>query len=109
MWLATFHSKTTLTEYFEMNKNHPKAKNYLYKDFSKKYVWDQNNKFWYPRKQRNVVGRIIAAYPTEDERYYLRLLLNHIKGATSYKKLKTINGVEASSFCEAALLHGLSQ
>ena len=90
-----------------MNKNHHNAKSHLYKDFPEKYVWDKNNKFWYLRKQRNVIGRIVAAYPTEGERYYLRLLLHHIKGATSYTYLKTINGIETSSFREAALLHGL--
>ena len=54
-----------------------------------------------------MIGRIVAAYPTEGERYYLHLLLNHIKGATSYTNLKTVNRIETSSFREAALLHGM--
>ena len=44
---------------------------------------------------------------TEGERYYMRLLLNHVTGPTSFDDLKTVNGVQSSMFQEAALLHGL--
>ncbi|KAK9100769.1 hypothetical protein Scep_024199 [Stephania cephalantha] len=43
----------------------------------------------------------------EGERYYLRLLLNHIKGCTSFQELKVVNGVHASSYKEAVILHML--
>jgi len=43
----------------------------------------------------------------EGERYYLRLLLNHIEGATSFEDLKIINGIKVSTFWEAALLCAL--
>ena len=56
-----------------------------------------------------MIGRIVTAYPIEGEIYYLCSLLNILKGATSYKELKTINGIAASSFREATLFHGLIQ
>jgi hypothetical protein len=48
------------------------------------------------------VGRIVTAHPAEGERYYLRVLLNHVLGATSYNDLKTVDGQVMSSFREAA-------
>ena len=59
------------------------------------------------KKKHYAIGRVITANPTEGERYYLRLLLNHIRGITSFEDLKTVNGVLTSSFRESALLHGL--
>ena len=49
----------------------------------------------------------MTAHPTEGERYYLRLLLNHIKGATSFDDLKIFNDVKVESFHESARLYGL--
>lgn len=99
--------KTMLIEYFEMNVRNEKAKTLLYKEFLEHFVWDKKHKLWTPRKKGNVIGRIVTTNPSESERYYLRLLLNHIKGATSFENLKVVNGISTSSFHEAALLHGL--
>ena len=54
-----------------------------------------------------MIARIVVANSNEDETYYLRLLLNHVRGPTSFEDLKTIGGVVASTFCEANLLCGL--
>jgi hypothetical protein len=54
-----------------------------------------------------VIGRIVAANPIEGERYYLRLLLNHVRGLSSFEDLKKVRGIVASTFRKAALLHGL--
>jgi len=102
-------SKTMLTEYFSMNKINLHARQHLYKNFPEKFVWDKNTKSGNLRKRKDVVGHIITANLDEGERYYLRLLLNHIKGAMSFTDLKIVNGKEASSFQETALLHGLLQ
>jgi hypothetical protein len=48
------------------------------------------------------VGQIISANPTEGERYYLRVLLNHVSGVISYDDLRTVNGVILPTFREAA-------
>ncbi|XP_022846210.1 uncharacterized protein LOC111368951 [Olea europaea var. sylvestris] len=96
-----------LTEFFHMNLVDKKAMTLLYKQFPEFFVWDSHSKCWSHRKQGVCIGRVVTANSNEGERYYLRLLLNHIRGATSYRALKTVNGVETSSFREAALLHGL--
>ncbi|XP_022858871.1 uncharacterized protein LOC111379680 [Olea europaea var. sylvestris] len=102
-----FFKKTMLTEFFPMNLVDKKATTLLYKQFPEFFVWDSHRKCWSPRKQGVCIDRVVAASPSEGERYYLRLLLNHIRGATSYRALKIVNGVETSSIREAALLHGL--
>lgn len=69
-------------------------------------MWDRNHKIWTSRKRGDVIGKIVATHPTEGEIYYLRLLLNHIRGATSFDDLKTFNNTNVVSFRESALLHG---
>ena len=46
-------------------------------------------------------------HPMEEERYYLRLLLLHVKGATSFEDLKTVNSIVHPTFKEAAIAMGL--
>jgi hypothetical protein len=45
--------------------------------------------------------------PIEGERYYLRILLTHVIGATSFDNLKTINGQICRTFKEACTHLGL--
>ena len=54
-----------------------------------------------------MIGRIITASPNEGERYFLQLLLNHVRGPKSYDDLKTVGEIKASTFREAAILHNL--
>lgn len=53
------------------------------------------------------VGRMYFVSPKEGERYFLRLLLTHVTGATSFENLKTVNNVKYSTFKEAAVVLGL--
>jgi primosomal protein N' len=58
------------------------------------------------RRFRNIaVGRLYFVSPREGERYYLCLLLHHVRGARSYDELKTFEGVLYPSFQEAAKAH----
>lgn len=107
--------KSMLTEYFEANKLHEEARSILYRDFPEWYTWQKGkNKYWKRRSlktdgtpSRIQIGRIVSAHPAEGECYYLRVLLNHVTGATSYDDLKTVNGKILPSFREAAERRGL--
>jgi hypothetical protein len=101
-------SKSMLTEYFQMNKKYPEAQKLLYREFPEHYRWISGNKKWQNRKtKRTQIGRLVYAHPAEGERYYLRVLLSHVRGATSFDDLKTVNGKTCSSFGEACEHLGL--
>ncbi|WVZ94526.1 hypothetical protein U9M48_040407 [Paspalum notatum var. saurae] len=103
--------KSMLTEYFEANKKYLEARRILYHDFPKYFTWQKckKAKFWQKRKREGVkqIGRIISAHPAEGGRYFLRVLLNHVAGPTSYEDLRTVDGEIVSSFREAAERRGL--
>ncbi|XP_073362018.1 uncharacterized protein [Aegilops tauschii subsp. strangulata] len=100
-------SKSMLTEYFKANQEHPRARHILYKDFPGSFTWQKKKKFWKPRVERFQIGRIVSANPAEGERYYLRVLLNHVTGKTSFNDLLTVDGVLCGSFRDAAERLGL--
>ncbi|XP_074297252.1 uncharacterized protein LOC141627958 [Silene latifolia] len=64
-------------------------------------------KIWKARERGIVIGRVAHASPGEGERYYLRLLLAHVRGPTSFEDLLTVDGVQSASFPEAALRRGI--
>jgi hypothetical protein len=81
--------KSMLIEYFQMNSVNPFVHSFLYREFSEYYRWDRSEKEWLRRMQRTQIGSMVYACPIEGERYYLCVLLNHVKGATSFDDLKT--------------------
>ncbi|WVZ73211.1 hypothetical protein U9M48_021552 [Paspalum notatum var. saurae] len=94
--------RSMLTAYFEANRQDKEASGILYRDFPEHYTWQQG-KVWQRRKRNGgQVGRIVSAHPAEGERYYLRVLLNHVAGATCYDDLRTVDGVTLPTFREAA-------
>jgi hypothetical protein len=80
-----------------MNSVNPFAHSFLYREFPEYYRWDRTDKEWLRRKQRMQISRMVFVCPIEGERYYLRVLLNHVRGATSFNDLKTI-GIALTSF-----------
>ncbi|XP_073138923.1 uncharacterized protein [Henckelia pumila] len=99
-------SKTMLTEFFNFCAMDDEAKKFLYSEFPEHYVWDMQGKFWSKRKQRKVIGRVNAAHPVEGEIHYLRLLLLHVRGPTSFNYLLTFNNRICFTFKEAAQKRG---
>jgi hypothetical protein len=58
-------------------------------------------------KRGFAIGRMYYAHSTSGERYYLRMLLNCAKGATSYEHLRTMDGIEYDTFKDACIAMGL--
>ncbi|KAB2619505.1 hypothetical protein D8674_015374 [Pyrus ussuriensis x Pyrus communis] len=100
--------KTMLTEFFTLNHVDAEARHYLYMEIPSHYRWIQAQRKWSKRKNRNkVIGRIYAVSPAEGEKFYLRILLNHVRGPTSFTNLRTVNGVLHPTFKQAAEQRGL--
>jgi len=75
----------------------------LYPDYPEIAMWSKSKKAWHLRKRatgwrgasRNnhvtlgIVGRMYFVQPSEGKRYYLRVLLTHVIGATCFEDLRT--------------------
>jgi hypothetical protein len=73
-----------LLAFFEKNSISAHARQYLYKDFPKHFICDKNKQQWNDRKRGEEIGRLVFVNPAKGERYYLCLLLDHVKGPTSF-------------------------
>ncbi|XP_072077848.1 uncharacterized protein [Arachis hypogaea] len=93
--------------WFTANKEYAIARELTYNEFPSKFVWKSSPRGWEPRKSHQVIGRMIFVPPSSGELYYLRLLLNIIKGPISYANIQTYNGVIYSSFRDACYARGL--
>lgn len=96
-----------LLAYFEKNRQSENARQYLYKDLTMHFTWDAKKMQWNDRQRGGEVGRLVSANPAEGERYYLRVLLTHVKGPTCFEDLLTVDGVQHRTFRKAALERGL--
>jgi hypothetical protein len=108
--LATAESRDTmLTAWFKLNQSNEPATGILYPDTPNHYTFDAKKRTWNIRKKghNDVIGRMYTVSPRDLERFFLRLVLLHVANAKSFVDLRTVNGVTASTFQEAAVLLGL--
>ncbi|GMF37851.1 unnamed protein product [Phytophthora fragariaefolia] len=100
---------TMLTRFFELcASTAPEdeiAKTMLYQEIPKEFSWDAKGKVWVRRKKyQAAIQRLIHVSPMDRGRFYLRLLLCHRKGPTSFENLRTVDGVVHPTF-QAAAMH----
>jgi len=118
--------KSKLEAYFELNRSRLAKATVRgevppplpYQDVPLYYVWrhgawQERQRSWYVDR---VIGRVYAAGAKEGERYYLRVLLQHINDATSFEDLRLKRGMDMvpcrpvehhGTFQESALALGL--
>ena len=89
---------TTLTAYFaknaEVGSDDP-VRQTLYHNFPSHFTWDAKTKTWKDRRrQTGQIGRMYTVHPSAGERFYIRLLLCHVAGATSFEELRTLDDGE---------------
>ena len=89
------------------NKYIEEGRHLIYPDYCDMFVWNKSEKKWTKRKNNTAVSRMVFVSPIEGERYYLRMLLTQIKGATCYEDLRTFNNHVYSTFKEACTSRGL--
>ncbi|XP_028074183.1 uncharacterized protein LOC114276597 [Camellia sinensis] len=103
-----YYSRTMLTQFFQLNVDDETANRYLYREIPQHYRWCNSAKIWQLRlNHQRVIGRIYTVSPSEKERFYLRILLNHIRGPKSFDHLLMVNGIAYPTFKQAAEHHGL--
>ncbi|KAK4509263.1 uncharacterized protein ATC70_007613 [Mucor velutinosus] len=102
-------SHTTLMGYFHynaVNQNKPGFQPLLYQQFPEHMTWKEKKpKRWEARRTDTMsIGRMYYCSPAAGERYYLRLLLTVVRGATSFSHLRTVNNHEYATFREACMM-----
>ncbi|KAK9051315.1 hypothetical protein SSX86_027942 [Deinandra increscens subsp. villosa] len=100
-------ASTKFNSWMECNKIYPEAKDLTYVEFPTKFVWVLDRRSWQPRKQGFSLGRIHSVSPSLGELYFLRILLNKVKGPTSFEDIRTFNGVVHPTFRDACYARGL--
>lgn len=99
--------ETMFTAWMNCNKHFPDARSLTFPEFPQKFVWDDKTRVWRPRKRGKALGRLSYIYPGCGELYYLRILLNIVRGCQSYDQLYDFNGVRYLSFKDVCYARGL--
>ncbi|XP_052625895.1 uncharacterized protein LOC111907790 [Lactuca sativa] len=95
------------TSWMECNKINKDARKLTYVEFPTKFVWKPNDRLWKPRNFGRSIGRIHSVSPKLGEIYFLRILLNKVKGPKSFEEIRTVNGEEFPTFRDACYALGL--
>ncbi|GJW64353.1 ATP-dependent DNA helicase RRM3-like protein [Tanacetum coccineum] len=96
-------NETKFESWMDLNKNDTFARTLLYVEIPKFFVWNQNQRIWTRRKQGLSLGRIHHVPPSWGELYYLRAILNKVRGPLEWDDLKKddkeyIDGLLEASF-----------
>ncbi|XP_024886657.1 uncharacterized protein LOC112464095 [Temnothorax curvispinosus] len=100
---------TTLTAWFKLNQDDERARHLLYAEVASQYVYEKKETKWKLRQKgtEKIISRLYTVSIKDNERYYLRLLLLHVRGAKCYEDLRTVNGVLYETFKDAAKTRNL--
>ncbi|KAM0880860.1 hypothetical protein ACQ4PT_033300 [Festuca glaucescens] len=100
--------KTMFTEWMRANQLYEDARDLTYAEFPAKWTWHAKEKKWEPRKgKKRSIGRIYYAHPASGEKYYMRILLNTVKGCKSFEDIRKVNGVIHPTYKSACYALGL--
>ncbi|XP_076038877.1 uncharacterized protein LOC143024048 [Oratosquilla oratoria] len=100
---------TQLTAFFKLCKENEFAATLYYHEIPNHFIYDKADSKWLERKTRTAaaLGRIRAVTNKTVELFYLRVLLTHVKGPSSYEDLRTVDGVTHDTYREAVKAMGL--
>ncbi|GKD30727.1 uncharacterized protein Tco_1241505 [Tanacetum coccineum] len=102
-------SKTKCTEWMVANQKYPEGRCLTYVDYPTMFTWHDDIKAWKPRKSGKCIGRIYYVTPAMGEKFYLRMLLNIVRGARSHEEIRTVDRVVYPTYmatCKAYHLLG---
>nr|XP_043624130.1 uncharacterized protein LOC122595729 [Erigeron canadensis] len=102
------HYRHPLVQWMATNARDKFARTLKYVDFPKHYVWLRDKRIWKRRDYSYTsIGRITYVPIALGDIYYLRILLNHIRGPKCFKDLKKVNGKDCKTYKEACQEMGL--
>lgn len=98
---------TMITKWMETNERDPTGRHLTLIEFPRYFVWDKTAKDWSRRKRGTCIGRIINISPSAGEKYYQRLMMNHVRGCTTFDDIRTVGGVTYKTYKESCYAMGL--
>jgi hypothetical protein len=96
-----------LMKWFKTNQESKATQSLTFNQFPQQWVWNRKLKQWTMCKRGFAIGCMYYAHSTLGECYYLRMLLNCVKSATSYEHLRTMDGIEHDTFKDVCITMGL--
>ncbi|KAI3821177.1 hypothetical protein L1987_08736 [Smallanthus sonchifolius] len=93
--------------WMKCNATNDKARKLTYVEFPTQFVWKKKERSWEPRRRGFSIGRIHSVSPSLGEAYFLRILLNKVRGPISFEEILTVNGHKCSTFRDACYKLGL--
>lgn len=93
--------------WFDCCIRYPEARELTYAELPTKFVYDAKIKAWNPRKKGFAIGRLAPVSPSSGELYFLRVLLNKVRGPKCYADIKTVDGIVQPSYEDACYARGL--
>ncbi|XP_021986432.1 uncharacterized protein LOC110882810 [Helianthus annuus] len=100
-------ASTMFLGWMEKNQKDPSARSLTYVEFPTKFVWKLKERVWDKRIIGKTIGRIHCVNPSMGEAYFLRILLNKVKGPKSFEEIRTVNGQAFLTFRDACYARGL--
>ncbi|KAF8056401.1 hypothetical protein N665_1273s0003 [Sinapis alba] len=100
-------NQSVFLAWFKANRKYPEERGLTYVEFPTKFVWKSGTREWVPWHRGFAIGRIAHIHPSCDELYFVRVLLNWVRGHTSYEDIKTVDGVLYPTYEKACHALGL--
>ena len=83
------------------------AKEFTYAKLPTQWAWHNNDKKRQKKKSKYFFGRVYYTHPSSGERFYLRILLNIIKGSRNFEELKIVYNVTYPTYKDVCYALGL--
>lgn len=96
-----------LLQWMKMNRENEEARKLTYLQFQPGFVWNRSPKHWTKRKRSSGVGRIHYIAPSAGQKFYLRILLNRVTGATCFEDLRTVDDILYPTYKDACYALGI--